>query len=540
MGLLNFFFGGSKSQPVTQQAPPKRQPQPQAQALSGQKVQNGLDRNGQTFSIDHAITTLNARRAYYDSPHAKGIIDSLTRSVIGTGLRFESTIKFEELGISQEEGQQIGSQIEAVFDRFASSRTASLDRSMDFYQIQALYYLSRKRDGENFNRIHYSNDQALVSPVRLSFIDPTQICGGFTYSGGQYKFDDGIERNVNGEEVRYSVTVYSDVKPFRAKQVKIPAVFPKSKRQVMLHGFKAEYPGQQRGYSAIGHVLQEFQDLQTFAQTSLDKAVSQSGISAYVKPSPDSPASKPFEGVANQPPSGTSATSEELLAVIDGGSVSTDTATQPFTVEVTQVPEAAVTGKGTIIVSNLESGETLEAFPNSPGFEKTSEFVDGQMEIISPSCGVPYEVLKMLWGTSFSASRGTLLQFQEVKEIERDDVASDFLNPVLKAVISEAVADGDLFLPGFSDPKMQAALLSGRWVGSGVPNIDPLKMANSVEKNLGMSLTTVEREAKNLNGSVASSNIAKNKKSFEEMPIPFWSGDERIEDEPIEPEDGEE
>jgi lambda family phage portal protein len=475
----------------------------------------------------------NARRAYYDSPQAKGILDSMTRSVIGTGLRLESTIKFEELGISQEDGQAIGAQIEAIFDRWASSRKASLDGSMNFYQIQALYYLTRKRDGENFNRIHYSPEKNLVNPVRLSFVDPTQIMGGFTNTGFNVRYDDGIKRNSKGEEISYKVTIQEETSPFRMRQVEIPAMGPKSKRRVMLHGFKAEYPGQKRGYSSIGHALQEFQDLQDYTSAKLDKATAESKFTGYVKPSNDAPASDPLRGITNQPPAGTS--TDNLL---DIASEETATVSREFTVDVCPLPESAITGKGSVLVSNLEAGEELKFLPNSSGSEDVAKFQDAIMAYVAPSCGPPLEVLKMLWGSSFSASRATLLQFQEVKEIERDDVDSDFIGPIFEAVISEAVASGELSLPGFSDPKLKSAWLSHKAVGGGVPNIDPLKMANSVEKNLGMSLTTLEREAKNLNGSDANSNISKNTKTFEVLPIAPWMKDQRVEDEPIE--DGDE
>jgi lambda family phage portal protein len=509
---------------ATQQAQPKayyyNRPTPFSGGNGGEKWDNGLSRNGQEFNIDQYKMMLNARRAYHDSPAGRGIVKALANGVIGTGLRYESAIKFEELGISQEDAEKIGAELERKFDLWANSKKGSRDGSMNFYQAQKLYMKSQVRDGEVFSRFYYSNRQDLISNLQFSFIDPTQIQGyGFFSTAGNYAYDDGIIRNKQGEEIGYKITVQDESSPFKTKNVEVPA--QSGGRKLMIHGYMAEYAGQKRGYSHIGHMLQELQLLKDYELATAAKAAAQSKINGFVEPSENAPASGIFDNVMGNVPAGPGT---PITTEIPAGEVREDGTT------VCNIPEVAAADPGSWFMTNLQAGEKIKFAPNTAPADNLKEFIDANMAYLAPSADVPLEVLKMLWGSSFSASRATLLQFQEIKEFWRDEIAADFLNPILEAWLSEEVAAGNISLPGFSDPKLRAAWLGSKWSGSGVPNIDPLKTANAVKTNWEMNLTNGDREAMELNGSSFAANIMKNQRQFPEMPIPPWADNQNLED----------
>ena len=118
---------------------------------------------------------------------------------------------------------------------------------------------------------------------------------------------------------------------------------------------------------------------------------------------------------------------------------------------------------------------------------------------------------------------GTLLLFWAVAEIHREEIASDFLNPVFQSWISEEIAAGNIEAPGFSDPSLRKAWLDCRWVGSPMPNIDPMRTAKADQMYVEMGATDLDRLAQEHNGSDGRINRAKLNRQVEELTIPPWS-----------------
>ena len=128
----------------------------------------------------------------------------------------------------------------------------------------------------------------------------------------------------------------------------------------------------------------------------------------------------------------------------------------------------------------------------------------------------------MKFQSSYSAARGALLMFYRVAKIWRDEMSSDYLNPVFEMWVSEEIAAGRVSAPGWADPVLRKAWLNCVWIGSPMPNIDPMRTAKAEKEYLSMNATTLERVAREYNGSEAKSNMLKNEKTFKDMPRPPW------------------
>ena len=178
-----------------------------------------------------------------------------------------------------------------------ASKDCHRAETMTGYQAQRLYQIFQQRDNDIFVRLHYNGGARLQSKLQFSFLDPSQIRGdAFTSSGGFNADDsDGIVRDNAGREMQYKVWLKEKGSPSQFKEVTIPARGSKSGRRMMLHGFSPEYASQGRGYSRLAHALQEFQNLTDFSLATIKKAINQSNITMYVKPSPDNAASNPLE-----------------------------------------------------------------------------------------------------------------------------------------------------------------------------------------------------------------------------------------------------
>jgi lambda family phage portal protein len=488
----------------------------------GAKYPFGLSASGSGRYLDHKTLRLNARDAYHDSPQAKAIIERFSDTVVDTGLVLEASPKHNLLGITPEAAETWSKDVEERFDAWCGAKIQHRSEGMTFYQAQRLYQLSQQRDGDVFMRLIYSPDTGLLNPLQFEFVDPDQIRGdAYTSTYGPSTQADGIERDSRGREKIFKIWINDFQTPGKYKFVDVPKKGVKSGRIFMLHGFAPEYAGQGRGYSRIAHALQEFENITDFSLASIKKAINQSNVTMWVKPSQDNAASNPFEDILTNAGAGPAADQFGSNPVpSDCADGVTAESIQPVTY--CPMPEATIDTPGSTAVFNLNEGEELKAFDSKSPGDSFNTFVDAFTAYLAASVGMPIEVLLMRFNSNYSASRASLIMFWRIANIWRQEMASDLLNPVYEMWLSEEIGAGRITAAGWSDPIMKSAWLSNNWIGAPMPNIDPAKTMNADKGYVEMGATTLDRVARNLNGSSGASNRAKLAREFSELPESPW------------------
>ena len=482
----------------------------------GAKYRRGISGSGTGTIFDHRIIRQNARKAIFDSPEAKAVVDRFGDFVVGDGIKLESTPIASMLGMTEQEAEVWATDVETKFDLYCRDRNANRSRSMTIYQAHMFYQLSFQRDNDIFVRLYYSKDKALINPLQFEFLDPDQIRGDtHTSSSGFNKQKDGIDRHKEGYETHYNVFVQDAKEPGKFEQVKIPAKSKDGKRIMMLHGYKAQYAGQGRGFSPLVHVLQDFQDLQNFKSAHINNAINQSNMTMYIKPSPDKDSTDPF-GVESETGAGPQTnlnTNTQSLADASG------------TATTRHAPEFVSKVPGGNTMTNLGAGEDLKILEKAPA-ETYAKFVESVMKFLSASMSMPMELVTMQFGQNYSASRATLLLFWGIAETLRQEMATEFIQPIYEMWLSEEIAAGRIKAPGWSDPLLRKAYLKADYIGPAMPNIDPAKSAKAVIDNLKFGATNLRRAAREQTGTSFLANVMKNKSDFEKLsPLPFDSDD---------------
>lgn len=499
----------------------------------GAKYPYGLSTHAPGLIVDHYATRQQARDAYHDTPQAKALVDRYADTVADIGLRLESDPKYDLLGIDPERAEAIARQIEESFDSWAQSKQSHRAQTMNLYQAQRLYAIMQQRDNDQFVRLFYDRKD-LISPLQFEFYDANQIMGhGYTNTLGPNYTPDGIIRNPDGTEKAYRVWY---AKPDgKYQSVEIPHLGNNSGLPHMLHGFYAEHPGQTRGYSRLAHALQEFEKLTDFSVATVNRAIKDAMFTMAVENQQLDP-SDPLEDLARTPGGagpaaqmfGAQATSSDL-----DGELSEFTGQPNYTA----IPEAAFSGSS-VGIFNLKRGDTIKSLGNQASAQAYNQFVDAFTGHLAASMSMPLEVLLMKFGSNYSASRATLILFWRIAEIWKTEMAADFLNPVFEAFLTLEIAAGRLSLPGWSDPRLRQAWLNCRWIGAPMPNIDPAKTANADRAYIEMGATTLDRVARNLNGSSAASNRNKLRREYDDLPAPPWQDWNQVDDPESEQEGG--
>lgn len=472
----------------------------------GSKYHNGLSGSGAAIYNNHYVLRQNARTAELDVPQIKAINDRFADTVVGIGIKPQSTPRFERLGISREQAEKWGSEVDERFDDWAISKKSDLAETNNFYQNQRMYQRWQHRDNDIFTRLHYSSRRDLLNPLQIQFIDPDQIRGdAFTSTHGpQFKRDDGIIRDKSGRETGYKILIQKE--NGLIDNVEIPAM-GRSGRRFMLHGFNPEYAGQGRGYTRYAHALQEYQKLTDFSLAHIQKAIAQASMVGFVKPSKDAPASNPFTRMTNQGVGPNRAEHGEKPKEDPGHDG----------LDFCEYPEVTNRASGSMLITDLQGGEEMQMFQNTAPVTTYPEFVEAFNSYLTSSFSMPESVQRMKFQESFSAMHGELILFWRVGQIWIHEMVADFNAPIREAWLSEEIAAGRVSAPGWSDPRLRAAWLCSIWKGEPMPNIDPLKTANAATKNFILGAQTADDSARNNNNSSGQANRVKIRREIEEM-----------------------
>jgi lambda family phage portal protein len=491
---------------------------------AGAKWDNGLSGYSNGIVLNHWALRQQARKAVHESSQARAIVNRYADTVAGEGLTLEPTPNADILGITIEQASEWSKNVASKFELWAKSKKQNRSGILNFRQSHRLYQIGQHRDNDMFIRLYYSKDRSLLNPLQFEFIDPSQIRGdSATSSFGVVGSHDGIIRDSQGREKSYKVwirKINKDGESDEYEEIKIPATGSKSGRVFMLHGFVPEYAGQRRGYSRLGSAIQDLENVTDFTSAQIKKAIIQSCLTMYTKPSENAPASNPLENLLTTRGVGPAGDSFQATASTNGTITAADGSTQR--VNYAPLPEATVGVPGSVGVFNLEGGEDLKPFMNTAPAEGFDTFVDTFTAYLAASLSIPIEVVKMQFGKNYSASRGALILFWRVAVQWREEMASDYLDPVYAAWLSEEIALGRISAPGWSDPILRAAWINSRWAGSPMPNIDPMRTANADKTYVELGSKTLDRVARDLNGSSGSSNRAKLAREYKELPEAPW------------------
>jgi len=480
----------------------------------GSKWDWGMSSTGQSPILDHWLLRQNARSAYLESPLGKAIVETYGNSVVDRGLKLQAEPAAGILGISEDQAEEWSEDVNERFHIWANSKTSYRDETMNFYQAQRLAVNFQQRDGEYFSRFYYSDRRDILNPLQVLLIDPNQIRGSeYTSTYGFQTDKDGIERDAAGRETAFKVWV-RDAK-MNYKEVRVPRVGARSERVFMIHGYQPEFPGQGRGFSRISHILQNLENMEDYALATLKKCINQSNITMVNEPSEHNAASNPFEDITegNAGP----------IPTIDENTVPAEAAaamSEP--VRFHRLPQATLNVPGSVGVFSLQEGERLKPFQDSSPLPQYPEYMDAVASYLSASMSIPLERVKMQFGQNYSASRAALILWDRIRGIWEAELDSDFLSPAYAMWLSGEVATGRIVAPGWTDPRLRAAWLCHSWISAPMPNIDPAKTAKADQLYATMGGQTLDRVARNLNGSSGKANRAKLKREFAELASPPW------------------
>ncbi len=443
--------------------------------------------------INHNNATLRqrARMLYMNSPVATAAINTNRTKVVGIGLSLKSTVNSRVLGLSVENARAWQEQVEAEFALWADEKQNCDAIGMNnFKSLQQLVLKSWLMNGDCFVLITRQKPTPLNPySLRLHVIEADRVSspsnfGAIGYKGitdatipegepgAGHKVYDGVEVDESGRVVAYHICSkypgeWSDVS---LKWARVLAYGEKTGLPNVLHIMDSERADQYRGVTYLAQVIEPLLQLRRYTESELMAALVQSFFTAWIE-TDENPMGNPFNEVG-----------------------AGDTGGEADNISIDENEYEMAPGT----VTHLRRGEKIVfGNPNIPtaGFET---FIKTLCKLVGSALEIPYDVLIKEFNSSYSASRGALLEAWEAFRMRRAWLVDGFCAPVYRLWLAEAVARGRIKAPGFfDDPLLRKAWSGAQWNGPVQGQLDPKKEAEAAElqvKNGFKTRTQVTRE----------------------------------------------
>lgn len=433
-------------------------------SLLGWNYKGGSPDDDITDNLD--VLRQRSRDLFMGAPLATGALKTYRTNVVGFGLRLKAQIDADFLGMTEEEADQWERNAEREFALWAQDCDAG--RMMDFYEMQALVFLSWLMSGDVFCTLPMIQRPGNPYALKVALIEADRVCNP------PGKMDErirgGVEVDQYGAPVAYYIAQKHplDKSAGQNKWVRVPAFGAKTGRRNVLHIMEFERPGQRRGVPILAPVIESLKQLARYSEAELMAAVISGMLTVFI--------------TSNTPetPIGEAISPEQQVDAED--------------------PNSYELGNGAIIA--LAPGEDVkEVNPSRPN-TAFDGFVTAMSRQIGAALEIPHELLIKHFTASYSASRAALLEAWKAFRMRRAWLASKFCQPIYNEFLFEAVARGRIEAPGFfDDPAIRAAYSGAEWHGPSQGQIDPLKEVNAAKIRVQEGFSTRAREAAELTGS---------------------------------------
>lgn len=437
-----------------------------------------------------------ARDLDRNNPLAAGALDTIVDNVVSVGLRPQSRIDAEVLGLTPEQASAWQRQAERIFFTWADSKDSDVTRAQSFWEYQALALLNPLMSGDMFTIRRFKPRPGSILGTCLQAVEADRCATPPGREGPTSNVYSGVECDSDGEAARYHFLkdhpgsmIYARIANV-GEYTSVPAVDGNG-IPLCLHHYVRRRPDQKRGVSVFAPVIETFKQLGRYSEAELTAAVVSSMFAVFIK---------------SQLPSGPLG---GLAGTIPG-----------------QVGSMQVTPTGTGLtklqsgmIADLAPGEDI-AFANPMRANSQFESVVAAFySQIGVCLGLPREVLMKHFAASYSASRAAILEAWKSFKRRRLWLTTSLCQPVWAWVISEAVARGMLKAPGFfEDPWKRAAWLGTTWRGAPMGQLDPLKEAKAAQEWLKIpGATTIQDIAAEQTGTDYEDNLEQTRREREQI-----------------------
>lgn len=414
-----------------------------------------------------------------NAPIATGAIGTSLANVVGTGLKLQSRIDAEYLGMNEDQADAWEDAVEREWRLWSESQECDYSRTLNFRDMQVLTFRQTLENGDVFTLLPRLKRKGSPYTLKLQIVEADRVCNKDCAPD-----KDGLVAGVEKDKETGAPTAYHILNqhpecPYVSKgsyswQI-VPAFGTATGLRNVLHHYEMTRPGQTRGIPFLAPVMETLKMLDRYTEAELMAAVVSGLFTVFIK-------------------SETGGLDFDL-----GTGMATETGA-------TSSDEDMKLGNGAIV--GLKKNEDISTA--NPGRPNTAfdPFVKAILEQIGAALGIPFEVLIRHFEASYSASRAALLEAWRFFRGRRVWLVTSFCQPVFETFLYEAVASGRISAPGFfSDPLVRKAYSQTIWVGDSPGYVDPQKDVAAAKERVDAKFSTLDEETALLTGGDFENNV---------------------------------
>ncbi len=403
-----------------------------------------------------------SRSLLRNTPIATGAIKTNQVHVIGSGLKLQSRINADVVGMAEDDADKWQQNTEIEFRSWAGSLDCDINRNKNFYDFQNLVFRSILESGDCFVLPLFKEISTLNYGLRLQTIEADRVENPNNKRDTK-ELSGGVQKDKSGTPKKYWIRTQhpgSEATPIERKWDSISA-FTGNGRRKIIHVYEQLRPGQTRGIPYLAPVIEMLHQLGKYTDAELQSAVIASYFTVFVTTK---------EGGANF---------STFMPSDEGGELTDEDYTM---------------GSGAIV--GLAEGEEIStANPGRPN-ATFDPFVMSILRQIGTALGLPFELLISHFTKSYSAARTAMLIADKGFMTRRLFIVHHFCDLVYELWMEEAVLRERIIAPGFlTEPLLRKAYLGNLWIGPAAGQIDPTKETTAAQARVDGFFSTVAIES---------------------------------------------
>lgn len=417
-----------------------------------------------------------------NAPLAAAILDRHTVHTIGKGLKLQSVIDSDYLGLSEEQTDNYQRQIEREFDLYAQNLHVDFDGVCDLGALASLAFYNFLLNGDYFFLYTWLDSPEKDFPYRLSIklIDADLVRDPDMVTSAGKNIEGGVQVDKAGRvEGYYLHSDYPNEFNLTEKSTWefIPVYSSDGYKQIE-HVFAPKRIKQRRGVPWLAPVAEPLKQMTRLSEAELMSVLISNFFTVMVRDS---------SGMGSMIPD--ALPPEET--VTGGGQYSP---TDPNTYAKNYYDGNDVEmGYGNI--TYLDDNKDITVAEAKRSDREFADFWEALATQVCAGTGIPMEQAQLRYETSYTAARAAANDVWLQRGVMRQLISSRFYQPIYRRWFEEALLRQRIEAPGFFDDYGVAqAWTKAGWIGEGQGSLNPLDEAKADILEINANLSTREEK----------------------------------------------
>ncbi|MDP2688980.1 MAG: phage portal protein, partial [Deltaproteobacteria bacterium] len=233
------------------------------------------------------LPTLRARSRdlIRNAPLASGAINTVCTNAVGTGLKLQSRVDREALGMTEKEADRWEAATEREWALFAESQECDAGRTLNFADMQDLVFRSALESGDVFVLMPHFTRPGSPYGLKLQVIEADRVCNKGDKPDGD-GLSGGVEKDRYGAPMAYHILNHHPGNWLAGKKREwqvVPVFGRKTDRRNAIHLYQTLRPGQTRGVPYLAPVIEPLKQLDRYTEAELMAAVVSGMFTVFIE-----------------------------------------------------------------------------------------------------------------------------------------------------------------------------------------------------------------------------------------------------------------